>query len=77
MSYPRLEDVECGFCHKLAVVFYVHGYRCREHSWQEMPSMADPVITVYYGTDGEFMIHHKLKKGVWNAVHSERQTQEV
>lgn len=34
----KLDDFACGICNKQASMFFVHGFRCEEHAFQEKPS---------------------------------------
>ena len=38
-----LDRGQCGVCGNSATMFFVHGFRCREHEWQKEPS--DAIIT--------------------------------
>ena len=44
-----LDNAKCGVCGAQATMFFVHGFRCKEHEFQKEPSNAligDKVIAV-------------------------------
>lgn len=47
----RLEWAVCGICGKPATMFFVYGFRCREHEFQRDPSQAaiGEFMTITFG----------------------------
>ena len=46
----KIDDNICGACGKRATMFFVHGFRCKEHEFQHEPSDAifgDNIIFVF------------------------------
>ena len=66
--FIEIDDNICGACGKRATMFFVHGYRCKEHEFQHEPSDAifgDNITFVVPGLRG--VAQSGLERGVWDA----------